>query len=209
MYKNAVMLNSFQHPYQRGTILNKQPGFRGRRRAASRNDGGMKGFTLIELLVVVLIIGILAAVAVPQYKVAVLKSRASELFLNVKALAQAEEAYYLATGEYCSDFTALDISWPGRLGEETSNGPNSRLTLPNGNVLVLDTKEDQNIFGVLSWGGHNITIRRSVVANRGGVWDGAFVCWVEPTDDLTNQVCRALGGVPAGTFSGRNMYRID
>ncbi|MDO5765340.1 MAG: prepilin-type N-terminal cleavage/methylation domain-containing protein [Elusimicrobiales bacterium] len=167
-----------------------------------------RGFTLIELLVVVLIIGILAAVAVPQYKMAVLKSRASELFLNVKALAQAEEAYYLATGERCSDFTALDISWPGTLSEDSTNGPNSKLTLPNGNVLVLD-KEDLNVFVQLFWSGHYIMIRRSVVANRGGIWEGAFICAANASDDLANQVCRALGGVHTGAFNNLTMYRID
>jgi len=70
-----------------------------------------KGFTLIELLVVVLIIGILAAVAVPQYQQAVLKSRLATVMSNVKTLAQAAEVYYMANGEYPNDETTdLDIS---------------------------------------------------------------------------------------------------
>ncbi|MGN0024210.1 MAG: type IV pilin protein [Candidatus Avelusimicrobium sp.] len=58
----------------------------------------MKGFTLIELLVVVLIIGILAAVAFPQYQVAVEKSRATEVMVLLRSMRTAIESYQMETG---------------------------------------------------------------------------------------------------------------
>ena len=71
-----------------------------------------KAFTLIELLVVVLIIGILAAVALPQYQKAVEKSKATQGMSLVKSFAQAAEAYHLANGTYVTtnaDIESLDI----------------------------------------------------------------------------------------------------
>ena len=72
----------------------------------------MKGFTLIELLVVVLIIGILAAVAVPQYQLAVDKSKFASNMPLLDATRTAQEAYYLANGQYATEFDQLDMQIP-------------------------------------------------------------------------------------------------
>ena len=67
------------------------------------------GFTLIELLVVVLIIGILAAVALPQYQQAVEKSRAAHVLAIGRTIVAAEEVYHMANGEYTDTLEDLSV----------------------------------------------------------------------------------------------------
>ncbi len=80
------------------------------------NRNTRRGFTLIELLVVVLIVGILAAVAVPQYNKAVEKSRLTGVWTNLSALRKALKVYRLEGRTFHGDGPRLksldiDVNW--------------------------------------------------------------------------------------------------
>ena len=100
--------------------------------------GGRNGFTLIELLVVVLIIGILAAVAVPQYQVAVAKSRAAQLFVRMDALDKAVRLYELANGKWPTDVQTLDL---GIMEKGATFGKTSGSNFAHTGIIYVDGSE--------------------------------------------------------------------
>jgi len=72
-----------------------------------------KGFTLIELMIVVAIIGILAAIAIPNFLRFQLKSKSSEGKVNIAAIRTAEESYLAEFGVYVATFLAPNTGIPG------------------------------------------------------------------------------------------------
>jgi type IV pilus assembly protein PilA len=99
--------------------------------AASANR---RGFTLIELLIVVVIIGILAAIAIPKFANTKGKANAAGLKTDLRNLAAAQEAYFFENSGYAVNASDLTLrSSPGvvlTIVEATTSGWSARATHP-------------------------------------------------------------------------------
>ena len=89
-----------------------------------------KGFTLIELLIVVVIIGILAAIAIPKFANTKQKALVASMKSDLRNLVTAEEAFFSDNNDYAGNIGAVQVNGTGGAGTVA-------FTVSTGNVLVL------------------------------------------------------------------------
>jgi prepilin-type N-terminal cleavage/methylation domain-containing protein len=148
----------------------------------------VNGFTLIELLVVIIIIGILAAIALPAFLNQTIKAKQSEAKTYVAAINTTQQAYFTEKGTFASDLTYLSLGTP--------------TATDNYNYAVISTTEVDTSVGTS-------TLKPNLKAYYGRVSTGSItaiselysnsiICETEPKTAVYTAV---IGDIPSGSVT--------
>jgi prepilin-type N-terminal cleavage/methylation domain-containing protein len=148
-----------------------------------------KAFTLIELLVVVLIIGILAAIALPQYNAAVEKTKATEAIMLGKNLIDAADVYKLVNGDWPTSYDNLDIVIPKgyTVSGDKAKSNNFEIWLDGADaaVRIYRLNSSGQRVDYYFWWGMDSKLRTCNI--HAGI--------TNPLNDKGKRLCQSLGGV--------------
>jgi type IV pilus assembly protein PilA len=103
-----------------------------------RKNKGNEGFTLIELLVVIIIVGVLAAIALPSFLNQIGKARGSEAKSNLGTMNRSQQSYRLENNVFADNATRLDARITGKFytysvtGGGVADGAGATTTPTNG-----------------------------------------------------------------------------
>lgn len=166
-----------------------------------------KGFTLLELLVVVLIIGILASIALPQYRMAVTKARVASILPLMRRWKDALMEYKLQHGDYeVYGASSLGVNWPsdwdcsGDDVECWSNDGFWHECFANedftGQVYCSRWIDDNNYFVITMYQPDDLDYEK---------FRDKIACYAD--GDEAHKICKALGGeLPEGENNRYILY---
>ena len=164
------------------------------------NISRLGGFTLIELLVVVLIIGILAAMALPQYFKAVERSRMTEAITIMDSIVKAQRRKFMQTNRYAWTFEGLDVSPKGATGD-TYHTKGDPVTGAGGNGFEIYLYSDNaavTAFREVNGTGNDASVQYQYDLIREYQSDNT-TCW--GTNQAGRELCADFCGIdtPVGT----------
>ncbi len=169
-----------------------------------------KGFTLIEMLVVVLIIGILAGVALPQYQMAVTKAKVASILPLMRRWKDALYEYKLRHGEYCPnrkcpDAETLGVNWPS---DWTCNDTGVYCSNDYWNECFPNEERTGYAYCrhyINSDGDEEFQIYMYQPDDPNKIFRDKITCYASGTE--AHKICKALGGkLPAGEDSEYILY---
>ena len=184
-----------------------------------------KGFTLIELLVVVLIIGILAAIAMPQYQMAVAKARVASMLPLMRRFKDALMEYNLVNDSYCADNNCPDgatlgVTWPEDWKKRNNDSAcgndmncrndywfECRANTRHGDNTYHGEVECAHGFSGDDWFYIVMYQPTDVEGWAGHNINGMLTC--EAYGEKSDRACRAIGGEYMFEDDGTTVYRLS
>ncbi|WOO42949.1 type II secretion system protein [Rubellicoccus peritrichatus] len=109
------------------------------------NTKSKKGFTLVEIMIVVVIIGLLAAMAIPAFNKVREQSREKSITNNLRQIASAGQQYILEEGETQVTFTALEGTYFPTIAQVSGENYNALIVGEDGGSLVVTTSGGDTI----------------------------------------------------------------